>query len=266
MHPYSLKTKSIITLTTDFGSSDEYVGVMKGVILSLNPHAFPVDITHEIEPGNILHAQFIIKNSWSFFPEGTIHMCIVDPGVGGSRKGIIVRFKRHLFIGPDNGIFSFALNNHDGLWEIREDLSFLSPIISSTFHGRDVFAPLAGYLSKGIPPEDVGGEFKGSPVILNFPEARKKGNSIEGEILFFDRFGNAVTNIMNGEGGSFIKIEGLNLKIPVLEFYSQLSAGEILALRGSRGYIEISVNMGNAKETLSLRKGQKVILFLGEDL
>ncbi|MBC7327130.1 SAM-dependent chlorinase/fluorinase, partial [bacterium] len=186
-------TPKIITFTSDFGLEDPFVGVVKGVILNINPNAIIVDITHLIPPQDILQAALVLRFSYRFFPPGTIHLAIVDPGVGSSRNPIVIESPPYFFVGPDNGIFSFVLEENFSAYLI-ENRQFLLPDISQTFHGRDIFAPIAGHLSLGVSPSCFGRKIEEIEK-LAFPQPKIMGNTIVGQILTFDRFGNAITNI-----------------------------------------------------------------------
>src|SRR5262249_4470200 len=186
---------SMITLTTDFGTADWFVGTMKGVILGIHPCTQLVDITHEIPAGNIRAGAFALAVSYAVFPKGTVHLAVVDPGVGTGRKAIAVQTADYVFAGPDNGVLSLALARESikAVHQITNARLFLHPV-SNTFHGRDVFAPIAANLSKGLSIRKVGPPLK-EFVRLNWPEPHRSANSIQGEIAYIDRFGNAITNI-----------------------------------------------------------------------
>ncbi len=247
--------KGVITLTTDFGTKDEYVGVMKGVILSRNSDAKIIDITHEIEPFNVEEAAMIIERAYRYFHERSVHIAVVDPGVGGKRKEIIVFANGHFFVGPDNGIFSFPLKKAKGakVWEIEREKLNVSEI-SSTFHGRDIFAPSAALLSLGVHPSKIGrptNEF----VIIKSLFPKEEENELKGKIVYFDKFGNAVTNIPNSYvEGDFIELEGITLK-----FSDCYEEGEgVFAVKGSGGFVEISSKMKDVREVLEIKKGSEV--------
>jgi S-adenosylmethionine hydrolase len=248
--------RGLITLTTDFGTSDEYVGVMKGVILSKNPEAKIIDITHEIEPFNVEQAAIVIERAYKYFPRNTVHIGVVDPGVGGKRKEIIVYAQGHFFVGPDNGIFSFPLKGSKDVmvWEIeRERLGIKE--ISSTFHGRDIFAPSAAILSLGNHPSEIGhptGEF----VIIKELFPVERGEDIVGRVIYFDRFGNAVTNIPN----SSVEEGVLEVMGRFLKFFNCYEEWEgVFAIKGSGGFVEISSKMEDVRKLLKIEKGCEVI-------
>ena len=256
----------LITLTTDFGMKEPYAGVVKGVIYSSNIKARIVDITHEIPPHDIINAAFTLVRAVGHFPEGTVHVAVVDPGVGSERKSIAVKTDRFYYIGPDNGIFTLVLAQEKNV-EIREIVNppFVLDKISSTFHGRDMFAPCAGCLSAGLSFSHVG------PVMrrikrLSYPEIIQKGNIMEGEIVAVDSFGNLITNISKSAYRSFLgrrKAEvyfGAERFSEVLDRYSQVPEGMPLILFGSAGFLEISMNSGSAANYFMTGTGNPVIV------
>ena len=248
----------IITLTTDFGLSDPYVGMMKGVILSINPNARMVDISHLIKAGDITHAANLIQDTHKYFPKGTIHLGVVDPGVGGSRRPILVRIRDHLFIGPDNGLFWPIMNTakHPEIIHLTENKYFLSSI-SRTFHGRDIFAPVAAHISRGTDPLKMGPVVH-DPVRLSMPVVEQHGDILCGQVIRVDHFGNMITNINRqdidryaGDEAPAIKIG--NLVIDTLyRTYADAEEGKIMALFGSSECLEIAVNRGRACDQLGV--------------
>ncbi len=245
---------SIITLTTDFGSS-EYVGAMKGVILSINPRAKVVDITHNVQPYNVKQAAFVLYSTLKYFPSRSIHIAVVDPGVGTERRALILETEDSYLVGPDNGLFS--LFEYRKAWEIEFKEA------SKTFHGRDVFAPAAAKLSLGASPEELGREIKEIEKIEVF-RAEVEGRKIKGEVLHIDTFGNAITSI-KGEVFSKlklkfgdrvkVKIKEKSLKVRFLPTYGYAEKGEVLILKGSSGLMELSQNLGRASEVLNISPG-----------
>ena len=179
----------LITLTTDFGAKDWFVGTMKGVVLSINPRARIVDITHEIPPGDVRAGAFALAASYSYFPKGTVHLAVVDPGVGGPRRAIAVQTAKYCFVGPDNGVLSFALAR-ERITSVQrlENADFCLRPISRTFHGRDVFAPVAAHLSRRVPIRRLGPSQPGI-LRLPWPTPRVGRNRIDGEVVYIDRFG-----------------------------------------------------------------------------
>jgi S-adenosylmethionine hydrolase len=268
-----------IVLTTDFGLSDPYVGMMKGVILSINPHAVAIDLTHHIHPQNIQQAAFILGVSWRFFPRGSIHVVVVDPGVGTDRKAVLLITPSALFLGPDNGVFSYVLAEHldnpadqPGFMPMPNQCSayqltnpeYWRHPVSSTFHGRDVFAPVAAHLSLGVKPETVG-----SPVseLVWLPRSQplQEGNRIHGEVIYADHFGNLITNIhgslVKGEAPVLVEIKGHEIPGLSRTFHddAEPTNQELLALIGSHGHLEIAVPNGSAALALKAGPGEPVI-------
>lgn len=253
--------KSIITLTTDFGTWDGYVGAVKGVILSLNPGAEIVDISHEIPHQNIMAAAFCLFNSCSFFPEGTIHVAIVDPGVGSKRKALLIQTERYFFIGPDNGIFSLVLRQE----RLKKTIHLNNPKYflgrqAPTFHGRDIFAPVAAYLSLGVKLDEFGPTLP-KIVRLSLPRIEKRRGRIIGQIIHIDNFGNLVSNVTAQELSKIkkFKIRVRNRIISRLsETYSEVGKGKILAYQGSSGFLEVGIREGNAGLKLGVKIGDKI--------
>jgi S-adenosylmethionine hydrolase len=187
----------LITLTTDFGTRDWFVGTMKGVILGLQPRATIVDLTHEIPAGDVRAGAFALTAGCRFFPKGTVHVAVVDPGVGSARRAIAVQTEKYFFVGPDNGVLSFALAREKikAIRQLTNEKFFLKNV-SQTFHGRDLFAPVAAHLSRGVPIQRLGPALKDF-VWLDWPRPRTTRAGIQGEVVYIDRFGNAITNILN---------------------------------------------------------------------
>ena len=240
---------SIITLTTDFGSSNPFFGIMKGVILSIYQDARIEDITHDIAPQNIYEANFVIQSSYHYFPKGTIHVCVVDPGVGNTRKPVLIQTENYMFIGPDNGIFTGIINKENilNVIELTETKYWLENI-SQTFHGRDIFAPVAAYLAKGENSLNFGKKIKTENLTrLNISRPIKKKDSYIGSVQFIDHFGNIITDIPNSEiqGNITGKVKNNDFKGLVLSF-SEANSNDLYAIKGSNGYIEIFINKGNA--------------------
>ncbi|MYH39434.1 MAG: SAM-dependent chlorinase/fluorinase [Candidatus Dadabacteria bacterium] len=254
---------NIITLTTDFGLKDHYVGVMKGVMLSVNENARPVDITHCIDSHDIRAASFVIGNSYRYFPEKTVHLVVVDPGVGSERRPLAVLADGHFFVGPDNGVFSSVIRSCED-FRAREikNLDYCLKEISSTFHGRDIFAPVAAHLSLGVPFSEIGPQIQ-DPEILPRDGYSVTGNEIRGTVVYTDKFGNLVTSIPteavgNGAGAS-VTVGGKRIA-GISESYSSAETGEILAVGGSGGYIEISVNQGRACDVFGEEPPEVIIV------
>jgi len=240
---------NIITFTTDFGLQDYFVGVMKGVILSINPGAHLIDLNNNIKKHDIMNAGISVMNSYRYFPEGSVHLVVVDPGVGSKRKPVGVYADGHYFIGPDNGIFTFLYEGTDDL-KIHEitNTSCMLKEISSTFHGRDIFAPSAAFLSL---KKDITllGEQLYDPVKIPYEHPVVTDNKIIGKVVYVDTFGNLITNIKSDiiSSNDHIIISGLEFE-GVSESYSEAEKGEPMVVRGSSGYIEIAVNLDSASE------------------
>jgi S-adenosylmethionine hydrolase len=256
-----VKPSGFITLTTDFGLRDPYAGAIKGAILSINPHATIIDITHEIEAGSIYDASLILKEAHTHFPKGTIHLGVVDPGVGGDRRPVLIRTKRFFFVGPDNGIFWPSIMEHEVFDAIHLTKGeYFLENISSTFHGRDIFAPVAAHLSKGVDPIKMGDPIS-DPIKLEIPSPLVEKTLLSGHVMRVDRFGNLITNIRGdllrdflGKSSPVIKIGKLQIS-GLSRIYDQAGEGEILALSGSSGFIEISENKGRACDRFTREKG-----------
>jgi len=259
-----MEINGIVSFVTDFGTADPYAGIVKGIVLGANPHANIADITHQIPAHDIISGAFTLVRSYRFFPEGTVHVAIVDPGVGKSRKSIAVKTERYLFVGPDNGILSPVLSL-ERIQEIREITNppFLMDEISGTFHGRDVFAPCAGNLSAGKSFDFVGPEIK-SIKHLVFPAVKCDDNVMSGEVVTVDSFGNLITNISKSAFDSFVGEKSYEVLYGNERFdtirtsYSEVKIGENLALFDSCGYLEVSMNEGNAAAYFMTTAGSPV--------
>lgn len=261
-----MHANGIVTLTTDFGLSDPYAGIMRGAVLSANPDARVVDITHGIRAHDIMCASFTIAHSCDMFPDGTVHCAVVDPGVGGERKNIAVRTGRYCFVGPDNGIFGIVLAG-DSAAEIREitNPAFMRAVVSNTFHGRDVFAPCAGMLSRGASFEDVGPALAGVKMLV-VPEPVISGDHMTGEVLSVDSFGNMVTTITEAAFRKFVGTRPYAIYFASERFtslaknYEEIPAGTPRAIIGSGGYLEISMSSGSAAEYFMTAAGSTVTI------
>jgi len=259
---------SVITLLTDFGTKDHYVTSMKGAILNINPRCTLIDITHHITPHDIKEGAFILGNAYSSFPKGTIHLSVVDPGVGGLRKPILLVTTNYFFVGPDNGLFTFALKRE----KVKKAVAltnpkyFLSPV-SNTFHGRDLFAPVAAYLSLGVKPEAFGPALN-SWVELDFAKTRIREGRLIGEILHIDAFGSLISNIGNEQLFHFVKDHSFVIRVGkrtirgLKKGYWEGKRNEAMALIGSGGFLEISVREGNAQKVLRVKKGDQVTIVI----
>jgi len=258
----------IITLTTDFGLKDPYVAEMKAVILSISPKTKIVDITHKIEKFNIKMGAYTLAAACPYFPEDTIHVAVIDPGVGTKRKAILIQTRNSYFIGPDNGILALAAKSQ-GIKHIYriENLKFMLPKISNTFHGRDVFAPAAAYLANGTSPSEFGPEIP-EIVMPTFAKITKTKTTLTGEIIHIDGFGNIITNLreedcelMGTKKTVKLKLKNTRLKLKLCKAYSEVKAQQPLAIIGSHNFLEISMNQGNAAENFQTRAGDKVRLY-----
>lgn len=256
----------IITLTTDFGTSDHLVGAMKGVILNVNPAARIVDINHSVVPFDILDGALSIANAYKYFPPRTIHVIVVDPGVGTDRRPLLVSGEKQFFVAPDNGVLSVIYEREScTVRHITAEHYFLNPV-SPTFHGRDIFAPTAAWLSKAFQTEAFGNPITDF-VRFTLPKAKANGQAVKGVVLRVDAFGNLMTNLTADDipigtlGGGPIKLAVAGK--PVAKFAQTFAGGgpgEPIAILGSAGYIEVAVNRGNAARTLGANRGAEVVL------
>ena len=260
---------SVITLLTDFGHKDWYVASMKGCILSLAPDAVCIDITHEIPPGDIRTAAFTLAQSYSDFPEQTIFLCVVDPGVGTKRSAIAIRLGRNYLVGPDNGTFSYLVDREKDrdieIYKIENEI-FFNKQPSHTFHGRDIFAPVSAHLAHGVVISKLGPRLEKIEKV-NLPRATYFKRKAKGEILFIDHFRNAITNFIQKELEPNFQSNKIMLTvgdyiIPFVKTFGDVAEGELLGYYGSGGFVEIALNGGNAKEEISLRIEQKVEITL----
>ncbi len=255
----------IITLTTDFGLSDAYVAAMKGVILGINPGVTLVDICHTIEPQNIRQAAFVLSTAHSYFPPNTVHLVVVDPGVGTRRRAIVVKTPQYVFVAPDNGVLSYVAKDKEyEAFAITKSGYWRTPV-SPTFHGRDIFAPVAARLSLGMTPSDFG-ERLDSILVLSFVRPRvAQDGTLVGHVLHIDRFGNIITSIKASDlpdTRQLIKIE-VNDRF-VTRFVPTYGEGEgLVALIGSSGYLEIALRDGDASSHLNVKVGDEVKMKIG---
>ena len=251
----------IITLTTDFGDRDPYVAMMKGVILSINRDARIVDITHQIAAGSIGEGASTLVDAHRYFPSGTVHVAVVDPGVGGRRRPIALVVEDYFFVGPDNGLFWLVLEANENCHAIHlTDAQYWMKQISATFHGRDIFAPVAAHLSKGVNPSLMG-ETIDDPMPLPVTLPRMEGGSLVGEIVRIDHFGNLITNITREHLAPFLESKALTIVIRGIALntlsttYGDVPEGQPLALIGSSNTLDIAVNRGNAARDLGEEYG-----------
>jgi S-adenosylmethionine hydrolase len=271
-----------IVILTDFGTRDPFVGIMKGVILRINPQASLIDLSNHIPPGDVRQAAITLWSATPFFPQGSIFLTVVDPGVGTYRKPIILQTSQFTFIGPDNGVFSYVSKMEDPAWELQNPI-FSLPSPGTTFHGRDIFAPAAAHASLGIKAQEFG------PVIsrtigLEWPNLEVTEREIIGEVLYVDHFGNILTSLgvfkpmrdptyrlkpwISGQKKSFIDLQNAKLvlpnqqEIPWARTFGLIPGGQIAFILGSTGLLEIAANRANASSFLALKRGDPLILRL----
>jgi S-adenosylmethionine hydrolase len=245
--------RPIITLLTDFGTADGYVAELKGVLFSATPDVTIVDLSHEIPPQDVESARLAVARYWRRYPSGTVHMIVVDPGVGSARCALAVSSDDRFLVGPDNGVLSPAL-----LASGSRAVSLpVPPTASATFHGRDVFAPAAAHLATGTTIDALGTPCL-DPVVRRTPEARRASDgSVVGEIIAIDRFGNAISNLIAPRGG---RIEICGRTMPIVRTYADGPIGDIIALVGSSGFVEIARRDGSAARALEITRGTRVTL------
>jgi S-adenosyl-L-methionine hydrolase (adenosine-forming) len=254
--------QNLIALLTDFGTKDYFVGAMKGAILSIHPTANIVDITHEIEPQNIKSASFNLRACYRNFPKKTIFVTVVDPGVGSSRRAIVVETAEYFFVAPDNGLLSFIFNEGKEfrVFELT-NRKFFAEKISSTFHGRDLFAPVAAHLARGVKPGELGKEIADFVRIDENQPRRLSEREIEAEIIEIDRFGNLITNLKREDAPEKFALEIDGRRIEKLRrFFAESRAGEIFMIFGSAGFLEIAVFQDSAKNLLHVETGRKILV------
>lgn len=256
-----------ITLLTDFTENDGYVGIMKGVILNIAPKAVIIDLSHEVPPQNVQQAALLLGRSEPYFPAGTAHVCVVDPGVGTGRRGIIAQLSSHFYIGPDNGLMTLLYQraSRDG-FEIRihalENTAYQLSPASHTFHGRDIFAPAAGHLANGAPLSSYGDPVS-DPVLLDMPKPRRSDHGWQGEVISVDAFGNLACNL---EAKHFAHPESAKIRINnrlisgLSITFADRQPGELVALLDSFGQLNICVVNGSAEGTLGAHVGEPVWL------
>jgi S-adenosylmethionine hydrolase len=251
---------AIITILTDYGTTDSYVGEMKGVLLSAAPGVTLVDITHAVPPGDIAAASYVLTRAWAHFPAGTIHLAVVDPGVGTARAGIAFRARDHFFVGPDNGLFSGVIRGA----EVEAVVLPTPRLAAPTFHGRDVFGPAAAALARGESLGALGERYSGTPRRVSGAVPHHEGKVVVGEVIYVDRYGNLITNLAPDlvPGHAFIEAESLIVG-PIRQTFGDVPSGALLAYVGSGGTVEIAVRDGSAARRLGLGVGGKVRARLG---
>ncbi len=267
----TIESAPLITFLTDFGDRDEYAGVMKGVIAGIHPGIRVVDISHRIEPQDIVHGAFILAAAYSYFPVGTIHVAIVDPGVGGDRRIVAVTCNGHHFLAPDNGLLERVTDRKP--LEIAVSVTkseFFLPSVSQTFHGRDVFAPVAAHMARGVPMEELGPVISAKSLVTGVvPRCRfESRTTIRGEVVAVDRFGNLMTNVDTPALDALIRrttgkplvvdLAGKTTIAGLTTAYGRVQLHRPMAIVGSRGLLEISVNCGSASRLFKVNRGDRV--------
>lgn len=250
---------AIITLTTDFGTSDSYVGAMKGVIARIagsHPAPLVVDLAHDVPPGDIAHAAWVVATATTEFPNGSIHVVVVDPGVGGARREVVVRARSRWYVGPDNGVFAYVADRAAEAYAIENE-RFRAEHVSRTFHGRDVFAPTAAAIASGEDPTTAGRRVELVGRLPWGPREREVGR-----IVHVDRFGNLISDLPEAEAGRSVVIAGQVL--PLVGTYEDVAPGQMLAYVGSAGTIEIAVRDGRADRQLAVSRGALVHPLAGD--
>jgi len=259
-----VKMAGIITLLTDFGTEDSYVGAMKGIILSLHPGVTIVDISHNVPPQDVTSGSFVLSHAAPFFPKGTVHMAVVDPGVGGKRKPILIETEKYFFVGPDNGIFDMALQREKVKQIILlTNKKYFLGYVSPTFHGRDKFAPVSAYLSLGVDPSLFGKRTQ-SINKLEFKQPPIHNGKITGQIIHIDRFGNLITNIDEGLLRRVFKNKAFQTEVghiiikKLVPSYAYAKDGDVACLIGGCGLLEIAVKNKTASKALMITRGTRV--------
>ena len=259
--------RSIITLTTDFGLKDPYMAEMKALILCISPDATIIDISHEIEKFNIKMGAYVLASASTYFPKGTIHVAVVDPGVGTKRRPIVAETKHSLLVGPDNGLLMLAAER-EGIKHVYAiiNANFMLEKVSKTFHGRNVFAPVAAYLGKGHSPAEMSSEIN-DYVVPDFATPKVEAKALTGQVLHVDDFGNIITNVsakdldkVRVKEGSFlhVKLNRKTLRLQYCSAYGEVKVNELLSIIGGHDFLEISVNQGNAAKKLRVKSGMSV--------
>jgi S-adenosylmethionine hydrolase len=259
----------LVTLTTDFGTSDHYVGTMKGVVYNINPSALVVDISHAVQSYDVLDGALTIAQAYSYFPPETIHVVVVDPGVGSARRPIMARTENYFFVAPDNGVLSLVFDREErvSMRQITSDHYFLQPV-SHTFHGRDIFAAVAGWLSKGVEFSKFGNAITDYVRFRMPAPKRSEDGQIQGVVLKVDKFGNVVTNVTPQDVPQLFTPQPPPFKITIGKYeittmrssYAEGSPGEVFGILGSMGFLELSANRGSAARTLEVGKGAEVMV------
>lgn len=262
-------SRPTITLTTDFGLRDPYVAEMKAVILSINPNVTIVDVSHQIEKFNVRMGAYVLASAVPYFHKGTIHVGVVDPGVGTKRHPVVIQTECGYFVGPDNGLFALAVKNIEGKMQMRKiaNQKFMLLEMSDTFHGRDIFAPVAAYLAKGTPITDFGPKISQIRT-LAFARIIRKRDSFLGEVIHIDDFGNIITNFgareleaVKTKSSVSVKVKNVKLTLKLCKAYGDVEKQQPLAIIGSHNFLEISMNQGSAANVLKVEAGDEVVLY-----
>lgn len=257
----------VITLTTDFGLHDGYVAAMKGAILAIAPDVPLVDVSHQVPPQDVASGAYVLYGAYRYFPAGTVHLAVVDPGVGSARRAIVVETADHRFVGPDNGLFSavFQREPTSNVVEIRNSAYFRSAV-SPTFHGRDIFGPVAAHIYNGVPPAELGPRIA-DPVRLDLWTVQERDNTLVGKIVHVDHFGNAISNLQKRRVGC----DDVRVRVGQCVFdgisrtYADVPEGGALVLYGSDDTLEVAINGGNAARKLGLSRGDRVTVDFGPE-
>lgn len=254
----------VITLLTDFGTADYFVAAVKGVILTINPQVSLVDITHEVPPQDVESGAFTLLTCYNDFPSGTIHVAVVDPGVGSTRRGIVVRAGSHYFVGPDNGLFSYICDRESSfeVFQLTEE-KYFRPTPSSSFHGRDIFAPVAAALSKGTNPKRFGPRIKDEMRLAPLAPVKDQDGSLRGRIIHIDHFGNCITNFTRADVSDSTQMKLLVRRKVIRQFRRYFADGpsdDLFAIWGSAGFLELSLNGVSAATLLRAKRGDPVIV------
>jgi S-adenosylmethionine hydrolase len=252
---------AVVTLLTDFGTRDGFVAAMKGVILSIAPEADVQDAGHDVDPGDIEVAAWALAQYWDLYPAGTVHVAVVDPGVGGPRRPIALTADGRFFVGPDNGLVTRVVQAADS-WRCVEiaEPRFVRPVVSSTFHGRDIFAPAAAHLARGVPLERLGPALE-RPRLLDLTPPERREGEVRGRVAHVDRFGNLITDIPGEWVGRGWRVRVAGREAGVLRgSYSEVGRGEPVAVVGSWGTVEVAIREGSAAEALQAARGDPVIV------
>lgn len=257
--------RPIVTLTTDFGNDDPFVGIMKGVILSVAPQAEIIDIAHQVRPQDVAQAARALQAAWSYFPEKTVHLVVVDPGVGGTRRPLAAEYASHKFVGPDNGVLTPILKPGSRVYELDRPKYFLKTV-SRTFHGRDVFAPVAAWIARGTRLASLGSRIS-DPRLLDLPRPSFKKNKLTGQIVYIDRFGNLISNIpAEWLGRCFGNVQKLTITVGkkkiggFFDSYSQANPGECGGIVNSWDHLEIFCREGSAAKKLHCGLSETVVI------